>query len=286
MMLSIRITAFIKDKIHYRHPDTYDEELNCQCKLLMLPASFSALLGWLPFIPYDIGLYRRLPSIPYFRMGLTVVGVIMIIFHFVPLERLHPYFVRKKSYLLYLLLIGYLELATGVVVGMVGADPVYMGGYSIVVLLLTFNPIKTKHALALLGLSLLLFFVVGIFSGLNFRSDYNRYGLVNLIEAIWVTLLFLGIMGYVRKSHYHKSLVLQKKNDETLSVFFRQKGISKREEEIIHLVLQGMSNNEIEKKLFISLKTVKNHVYNVYRKLGVKSRVQLLNLIRDTRKKL
>lgn len=56
--------------------------------------------------------------------------------------------------------------------------------------------------------------------------------------------------------------------------------ITGREAEIIELLVQGKSYREIEARLFISLKTVKTHAYNIYRKLGVKSRWQLLNLLR------
>jgi LuxR family transcriptional regulator of csgAB operon len=42
-----------------------------------------------------------------------------------------------------------------------------------------------------------------------------------------------------------------------------------------------LSNADIEKALYISPHTVKNHIYNIYQKLGVKNRVQISNLIRD-----
>ncbi len=54
--------------------------------------------------------------------------------------------------------------------------------------------------------------------------------------------------------------------------------ISPREREIISLVLRGYSRKEIGERLFISSRTVKNHVYNIYQKTGVVNRVQLLNL--------
>ncbi|MCP4149424.1 MAG: helix-turn-helix transcriptional regulator [bacterium] len=54
--------------------------------------------------------------------------------------------------------------------------------------------------------------------------------------------------------------------------------ISKREREVIQLILKGMSNKDIENELFISIKTVKCHIYNIYRKVGVKNRLQLINL--------
>jgi len=55
--------------------------------------------------------------------------------------------------------------------------------------------------------------------------------------------------------------------------------ISIREQEILKLILDGKSNKEIEDSLFISYHTVKNHVYNIFQKFGVKTRYELIHLI-------
>lgn len=55
-------------------------------------------------------------------------------------------------------------------------------------------------------------------------------------------------------------------------------GISKREREIIELVKQGLSNQEVAGRLFISLSTVKKHLNNIFMKTGVANRVQLVRL--------
>ncbi len=57
--------------------------------------------------------------------------------------------------------------------------------------------------------------------------------------------------------------------------------ISQREQEIIHLLSQGKKSHEIADLFFISKHTVKNHIYSIYRKVGVKNRVELTNAIRD-----
>lgn len=57
--------------------------------------------------------------------------------------------------------------------------------------------------------------------------------------------------------------------------------ISQREAEIIGLILRGFSNKEIGNNLFISLETVKKHVSNIYKKLGVKNRLQLSFFIQN-----
>ncbi len=53
--------------------------------------------------------------------------------------------------------------------------------------------------------------------------------------------------------------------------------ITRREEEVIRLLMEGKSNKEIEDELSLSMHTVKNHLYNIYRKLRVNSRTQVVN---------
>lgn len=50
--------------------------------------------------------------------------------------------------------------------------------------------------------------------------------------------------------------------------------LTEREFEILKLVAQGKSNSEIAKELFVSEKTVKNHLYSAFRKIGVRDRTQ------------
>ncbi len=53
-------------------------------------------------------------------------------------------------------------------------------------------------------------------------------------------------------------------------------GISKREHEVLELMAQGLSNQEIADKLFVSLNTVKTHSANLFSKLDVKRRTQAI----------
>jgi DNA-binding NarL/FixJ family response regulator len=51
--------------------------------------------------------------------------------------------------------------------------------------------------------------------------------------------------------------------------------LSQREREIVALVAQGYKNKEMAEKLFISEQTVKNHLHNIFDKLGVSDRLEL-----------
>jgi DNA-binding NarL/FixJ family response regulator len=57
--------------------------------------------------------------------------------------------------------------------------------------------------------------------------------------------------------------------------------ISNRENEVLLLLAEGLSNKDIGNKLYISETTVKSHVKSIYKKLQVKNRIQLLNLFKN-----
>ena len=60
-------------------------------------------------------------------------------------------------------------------------------------------------------------------------------------------------------------------------------GISPREYEVLQLMSEGLSNQEIGEKLFISLPTVKTHTTNLYMKLDVKRRTQAVQRAKEMR---
>lgn len=59
-----------------------------------------------------------------------------------------------------------------------------------------------------------------------------------------------------------------------------QLGLSKRELEILNLLAEGHSNQEMATKLFVSLSTVKTHNQNLFEKLAVKRRIQAVEKAR------
>jgi DNA-binding NarL/FixJ family response regulator len=52
--------------------------------------------------------------------------------------------------------------------------------------------------------------------------------------------------------------------------------LSKREEDVVRLLAQGLTNKDISAKLGLSEHTVKNYLFRVYEKLGVSTRVELV----------
>jgi DNA-binding CsgD family transcriptional regulator len=90
---------------------------------------------------------------------------------------------------------------------------------------------------------------------------------MNLFPMLWSTWLLKT------KHRNNFSLNICPENIERI---VSEYNISDREREIFECILQGLTNKEIQERLFISPHTVKNHNYNLYKKLGVGNRGELL----------
>lgn len=67
--------------------------------------------------------------------------------------------------------------------------------------------------------------------------------------------------------------------DEEIEIKIREGfSLTEREKEMLGLLLKGKSNKEISSLTYVSTDTVKTHLQNIYRKLGVKSRLEAVTL--------
>ena len=57
--------------------------------------------------------------------------------------------------------------------------------------------------------------------------------------------------------------------------------LTKREKQILKLIKDGATNADISEALSVSEHTVKSHLYNVYKKIGVRNRLEASNWVRD-----
>ncbi len=104
------------------------------------------------------------------------------------------------------------------------------------------------------------------------------FKLINLSYMVFSILVY----QFIVKHYISKYEMGSKDSKADLEKLFKKYDISKREKEIVELLLEGKSNREIAEALFISGNTVKTHVKNIYRKLEVKNRVQLVYMVKIT----
>lgn len=72
-------------------------------------------------------------------------------------------------------------------------------------------------------------------------------------------------------------------DDAPTQYFIGEYGLSEREGEVLRQLCAGLSNRDIAEALFISPKTVENHLSSIFSKTGVTSRLQLLTLLLSNR---
>ena len=172
---------------------------------------------------------------------------------------------------------------------------IYMSGYETVQHDQVANLIKIaficlETAVLILALSQLFFYINKVREKSK-RSFILNFGYINLlIHSIIIVLFFysnihlavlavyflayftvdilpiLYMGSYLNKNHKPNYSTQENKMD--LEQLVEKYGISKREEEVIHLISEGKTNKEIADALFITLQTVKYHNYNIYLKTG------------------
>lgn len=108
---------------------------------------------------------------------------------------------------------------------------------------------------------------------------------IELLKMVSLPSYFLTInifnLIFVLKYFNTPSFIANNK----LTDYFKQKyDITEKQSEIIELMIEGITYKQIAEKLFISPKTVDNHVQNIYKKLNVNSKMQLSHFVRSNEK--
>lgn len=98
-------------------------------------------------------------------------------------------------------------------------------------------------------------------------------------------ILLGGDVFWTKKSSIHmlRSEIVRVISDfsSVNNVKFLPIKLSHRQSQIVFLIDLGFSNDEISRRLSISCHTVKVHVYRIFNKFGVSSRLELIKLMRD-----
>lgn len=109
----------------------------------------------------------------------------------------------------------------------------------------------------------------------GFEKGYKQFQIGFLLYIAFT------LMGLNKIYDDLQRLSLVNKTVEPKEQHFKNYGLTKREEEIARLLIQGITNQDISEQLFISLPTVKTHASNIYKKCNVKTRHALITLLSD-----
>lgn len=104
--------------------------------------------------------------------------------------------------------------------------------------------------------------------------------------VIAVAAVILVALGIYLGGNFKKDTVIEvevQRSEEVDEARIVELGISQRELEVLQLISQGLSNQEIGERLFISESTIKTHVSNLFVKLDVKRRTQAVTRAKEWR---
>ena len=144
-----------------------------------------------------------------------------------------------------------------------------------------FNTIGSKEfkqAIKLFAIVTIVFFpflVLDAFPGLIPFSPIAQPYKTLTMPIYFFIINIIGI--YIAMKHFDQPAFYEK--GQLTPHFIQNFNISNREQEIIQNLTTGLSNKQIGEKLFISPRTVENHLYKIYQKTNVRNRVELFNLI-------
>lgn len=124
----------------------------------------------------------------------------------------------------------------------------------------------------LIGLIMLIIVSVLMFNVVYFSSYYgiSQINYINSLLLIPFILIVLSLGIFIE----------QNKQKEKLKQIDRFK-LTAKEKEVVLLILQKKKNKEIADELFVEISTIKTHINNIYKKVQVKNRKELINKITD-----
>lgn len=131
-----------------------------------------------------------------------------------------------------------------------------------------------RRTIVLYGIALagLIFFL----KVLEYRYFIRELSLEVYLAIIAICFTALGAWVGLRLTARKRIASVDTRDFEVSIDSLNKTGISKREFEVLNLISQGNSNQEIADKLFVSVNTVKTHTANLYTKLDAKRRTQAI----------
>jgi DNA-binding CsgD family transcriptional regulator len=148
------------------------------------------------------------------------------------------------------------------------------------------------------SLSALVFFILGLYGAYSYRKTVYDLPFSYTGYAYWTTLMAviavsIGIVVRVVKNQRRQNerhlieitRILEQQriaheiNVKNIAELESMEPLTAREKEVINLIAQGKGNKEIAAELGIQVKTVKNYINNIYSKLQVKSRYDVITYL-------
>ncbi len=246
--------------------DTDIETIKIVANLLPVLGVPFLIISWIMLAKMGYYLVQVVPKINLARIHIIIFIAIaaMIWGLFIILEESHWLFVEHLAYV---------EIGVLILI-----DFIYITFFASVVL---FHSKRYKKTYKIIITRFIVLMILGLLFRLLVLSVHNMniwvlapllllYFLSNFVPVFYLRLKSDLVFAPVSAEH---------PSEEKKALLYNKYKITKREKEIIDKICQGKTNQQIADELFISLQTVKDHTHRIYSKVGINSRLKLVQMI-------
>jgi two-component system, NarL family, response regulator LiaR len=142
---------------------------------------------------------------------------------------------------------------------------------------MTKGEVEMRKTILLYGLAMAA--LTGILKFIEYRFFVRDLSLEFYLGAVAVLFTAVGVWAGMKLTR--RKVVVADPGFKFNEAELQRLGISKREYEVLKLMAQGLSNQEIADKLFVSLNTVKTHSSNLFMKLDARRRTQAIHRAKE-----
>ena len=121
--------------------------------------------------------------------------------------------------------------------------------------------------------------LTGILKFIEYRFFIRDLSLEFYLGAVAVLFTAVGVWAGMKLTR--RKVIAANPDFRLNEPELQRLGISKREYEVLELMAQGLSNQEIADKLFVSLNTIKTHSSNIFMKLDARRRTQAIHRAKE-----
>jgi len=112
------------------------------------------------------------------------------------------------------------------------------------------------------------------------NKDYSGTAKGSLLLDIQYRLFFNLTLQAIRDANGELSgIMVIAREDLSLAKFKKKFNITNRQMDIIFLSVSGLTNRDIAVRLNLSERTVENHLFNIYNRIGIDNKIELINSV-------
>jgi len=142
---------------------------------------------------------------------------------------------------------------------------------------MTKGEVEMRKTILLYGLAMAA--LTGILKFIEYRFFVRDFSLEFYLGAVAVLFTAVGVWAGMKITR--RKVIVANPDFKLNESELQRLGVSKREYEVLELMAQGLSNQEIADKLFVSLNTVKTHSSNLFMKLDARRRTQAVHRAKE-----